>query len=326
MHRKDLVKGTPPRTHQGGTDSTIRVVAARTGLTMETLRSWERRYGFPAPVRRPGSNRRLYSAAEVERLIAVRRALDRGYRVGDVIDKTMPELEALAGEAPTVDPRPEAPATPRGAVEALVELVARDRVDELESELRRAALALGPRRFVTDLAQPFATEIGAAWAAGRLLVRHEHLATECLITQVRQMLAGYQDVDARPRVLLATLTGEPHTLPLQLIALYLVSRAAKPRLLGGPTPPDEIVGSANVLGADIVGLSVTMASNIEGARGGARAVRRGLPADRPVWLGGAGAAALGLEGENMHVVASWAAIDEALACWRGRPAGGGGVS
>jgi methanogenic corrinoid protein MtbC1 len=264
----------------------------------------------------------LYSAPDVERLLAICRALDRGYRVGDVIDKGVAELEALVAEAPTVDPEPEAPATRWGEVGALVELLACDRVTELESELRRAALVLGPRRFVTEVAQPFATQVGAAWAAGRLLVRHEHLATECLITQVRLMLAGYQDVDTRPLVLLATLTGEPHTLPLQMIALYLVTLGAKPRLLGGPTPPDEIVGGANVLGADIVGLSVTLAPDGEGARLGVRALRRGLRADVPLWLGGAGAATLGVEAENTRVVASWAAIDDALACWRGRPAPG----
>jgi DNA-binding transcriptional MerR regulator/methylmalonyl-CoA mutase cobalamin-binding subunit len=321
VHKKDPVKGGPPRPPAGATDSTIRVVAARTGLAMETLRSWERRYGFPTPGRRPGSNRRLYSAADVERLLSIRRALDRGYRVGDVIDKTMPELEALAAGPPTVEPAPEAPSVPGGAAAALVALLARDRVVELEGELRRAALALGPRRFVTELAHPFAAEVGAAWAEGRLFVRHEHLATECLVTQMRQMLAGYQDVEARPLVLLATLPGEPHTLPLQMVALYLVTLGAKPRLLGGPTPPDEIAGGAKVLGADVVGLSVTLGSDREGAREGVKALRRGLPAGVPVWLGGAGAAALGVDCESTRVVGSWASIDEALALWRGRPGG-----
>jgi hypothetical protein len=52
------------------------------------------------------------------------------------------------------------------------------------------------------------------------------------------------------------------------------------------------------------------------------ALRRGLPADLPVWLGSAGAAALGVEGENVRLLASWAAIDEAVARWRGCPARG----
>ena len=54
---------------------TIRVVAKRTGLGMDTLRAWERRYGFPKPERRPGSNRRIYSPAAVERLASLLVAL-----------------------------------------------------------------------------------------------------------------------------------------------------------------------------------------------------------------------------------------------------------
>src|SRR5690242_9921414 len=49
---------------------TIREVSARTGVPVETLRVWERRYGVPAPVRLPSGHRR-YSEHDVE---LVRRA------------------------------------------------------------------------------------------------------------------------------------------------------------------------------------------------------------------------------------------------------------
>jgi DNA-binding transcriptional MerR regulator len=301
--------------HEG---NTIRVVSTRTGLPMETLRAWERRYGFPSPDRRPGSNRRLYSAADMERLVAVQRALDRGYRVGDVIGKTVYELDEL-NQAPKDSAQKRLQVEPSGvSVEELIELLACDRILELEAQLRRGALTLGPRRFVTDLAHPFAVSVGQAWADGRLSVRHEHHATECLVTQLRQMLANYQDIKARPLVLLATLPGEPHTLALQMVALYLVVAGAKPRLLGGSTPANEIVQSATALGADVVGLTVTPTSDRKQARKDAKALRRGLPAHVPLWIGGTGAAALGFDDETVRVVTSWDAIDQALAQCRAR--------
>ena len=307
---------SPPAIADHG--STIRVVAVRTGLGMETLRAWERRFGFPTPHRRTGSNRRLYSAADVERLLVIRRALDQGYRVGDVIRKSKEELDALAaGAALSAQARPVYGGAATRGVEGLVELLAQDRVSELEVELRRAADALGPRQFAVELAHPLMVKVGAAWAGGQLFIRHEHLAAECLVTQLRRMLARYQDIEAHPRVLLATLPGEPHTLPMQIVALYLVALGAKPRLLGGSTPPSEIVDSVEVLGADALGLTVTAASDLTQTRRDVKTLRRRLPAGVEIWIGGDGATSLGIEDERTHVVISWAEIDQAIARTRG---------
>lgn len=71
----------------------ILVVSKRTGLPMATLRAWERRYGFPLPQRRPGTNRRLYSQLDIERLVAVKRAMESGYRVGDLLGKSLEALD-----------------------------------------------------------------------------------------------------------------------------------------------------------------------------------------------------------------------------------------
>jgi DNA-binding transcriptional MerR regulator len=291
-----LEAGVRPVDARGG--STIRVVSMQTGLPMETLRAWERRYGFPTPERRRGSNRRLYSPSDVERLLVIRRALERGYRVGDVIGKSAPDLEALV--VPALSPaRAPTTADATATVEALVELLARDRISLLENELRRAAAALGPRRFVVELAHPFAVRVGEAWAEGRLLVRHEHLATECLVTQLRNMLATYQDIQARPLVILATLPGETHTLALQMVALFVVVAGVKARLLGG--------------------LTVTPASDRKEARKAIRSLRRALPSKVPIWLGGGGAEALRVDDESTRVVATWSSLDLAISEWRRTP-------
>jgi len=317
MSTMAAVKASAASTNNGA-GSTIRVVSMRTGLPMETLRAWERRYGFPAPERRPGSNRRLYSAADVDRLAAIRLAIARGFRVGDVIDKPLVELRVLADQAERGAAISETRGTsPESSVSRLLALLAEDRVPELEGELRRVASALGPKSFAVDIAHPFAVEVGAGWERGELSVRHEHLATECLVTQLRHMLSTYQDIEARPRVLLATVPGESHTLPLQIVALYLIAIGATPRLMGGSAPPTEIVDAAIALGADAVGLTVTPTCDRTHARRDLKTMRRSLPAGLPVWIGGAGAAALGIADANTHVVTSWAAIDAVVAHTRG---------
>lgn len=289
---------------------TIKVVAERTGLEMGTLRAWERRYGFPRPGRREGSNRRLYTDADIGRLLAMKRLLDRGYRVGDVVGKEVRELELLAGSgnrsgSAALEALP-------SAVPELLDLAANDRVSELESQLRHAAAVLGPRRFVTDVVHPLAVSVGRAWAEGRVSIRQEHLVTECLITQLRQMLAGYQDIHASPLVLLATLPGEFHTLALDMVALYLVVAGAKPRLLGGPTPPQQVAESARILRVDAVGIGVTASARSAQMKQDLQALRSALDANIRLWVGGAGSSMLEVGLPGVTLVDSWDAIDRAV--------------
>ncbi len=275
---------------------------------MQTLRAWERRYGFPKPARRADSNRRLYSGDDVVRLVAIQRALAAGYRVGDVIDKSLADLRELASSLPLAE------AT--GLVDELLAALEQDDVGRVEALLRSAAGSLGHRRFVTEVAQPFAVAVGAGWAGGRFSVRHEHVATECLVTQLRQLLAGYQDVVARPLVLLATLPGEVHTLPLQMVALYLLVLGAKPRLLGGDTPAADLFDMAMALRVDAVGITVTETCNLIETRKAVAWLRKKLPARVPIWLGGAGASKLRFDDERTRVVGSWEAIERCVSLVR----------
>src|SRR5438128_9178721 len=84
----------------------IGAVERETGIAKERLRIWERRYGFPRPARSAGGER-LYDAAGLARLRLVKQLVDRGYRPGDVIERSEPELralaDALAAEAVAVD-------------------------------------------------------------------------------------------------------------------------------------------------------------------------------------------------------------------------------
>lgn len=297
----------------------IRIASQRSGIPIETLRVWERRYGGPTPQRQDGGNRRLYSDAEIERLRWVARGLAGGFRAGDVAAKSQAELEELIGPEP---PRPPAEALPPWAsVAHLVELAGRDDLRAIEDALRLGAVALGARRFVVEVVQPLATAVGEAWRADRIEVRQEHAVSEIIATQLRHMLATYQDVAGHPTVLLTTLPGEPHALGLAMVALYLTLSGAKPRLLGPSTPPDQIVRAARALHARVVGLTVTPASDPDATRGAVTQLARALPAGVSLWLGGSAAIDVAPSGDDsrdgrIRVVGSWEEIDAALAAVR----------
>ena len=82
--------------------------ARLTGLSRERLRTWERRHGFPVPVRSDGGRRR-YALADAAPLIAARRAAEAGVPVASALaqarasQSSPPTADALVGafdEAP----------------------------------------------------------------------------------------------------------------------------------------------------------------------------------------------------------------------------------
>src|SRR5688572_27119598 len=72
----------------------ISAVERDTGLSKDTLRMWERRYGFPEPLR-DGNGERVYPVSQVEKLQLIRRLLDRGHRPGKIISLSLQDLAAL---------------------------------------------------------------------------------------------------------------------------------------------------------------------------------------------------------------------------------------
>jgi len=271
--------------------ASIRVVAKRTGIPADTLRIWERRYGYPRPPRRAGGSR-VYSEEDVARLRLISQALAAGFRPGEAVPLAMSELARLVAASAADGVKAGSAASPEPVgfgVDAVISAVLADDVPRVRSVLRAAALSLGPRTFVTALAYPLSVRIGELWAQGEIDVRHEHLVTACLSAQLQVLLATLDDGARAPVVLLATLPGEDHVLALELIAVYLAASLAAPRLLGTHAPPDQIAASARALGADVVGISVSAAADHARVSAGVDELLGHLPDGVPLWVGGAGA-------------------------------------
>ena len=305
-------------TTDNNTGFSIRVTSRMTGLSPHTLRMWERRYGFPEPARTDAKARR-YSKTDVERLRLIAKTLEHGYRPGEVVDRSIDELQSLVAEqlqvAPMVPAAPAAVGTSLPSVADTVKLICNNEADELRQHLRTAAAILGPKAFLASFAHPLLVQVGALWRQGEVSVHQEHFASELLATQLRAMLAGYENASGKPEVLLATLPEEKHGLGLLMVALYLSVVGGSARLLGIDMPVEGIVEATRTLSIDVVGLSVTRA-NAASARAHIEALLPELPRRVELWLGGDGAAALDIDDPAVHVLDSFYAIDERVAQWR----------
>ncbi|HET9423626.1 MAG TPA: DICT sensory domain-containing protein [Nocardioides sp.] len=82
-----------PDQDQGADLLSIGELAERTGVAVATLRAWETRHGFPAPLRRESGHRR-YRAADVDLVRSVRDRRDAGVRLDVAIERTLAVDEA----------------------------------------------------------------------------------------------------------------------------------------------------------------------------------------------------------------------------------------
>jgi hypothetical protein len=291
-----MPRRTSPRDHSaaGGLLS-IGALSAATGIPVDTIRTWERRYGFPVPERKP-SGHRLYPLGMVPRLRRVAQAIARGHRAAEVLPASETALEVLLASLPPAPAEVVAPAPV--ASEAIA---AADQADVLEwvrafdaERLKRWFQVdwarLGPLEFLEQRAAAFLRGLGNAWAAGRLEVRHEHLASAVLGDFLRSVRLPLDDRAAGQIAALATLPGELHGLGLQMAAVVFALAGWRALILGVDTPIPQIAAAARELPVAAVGLSCVEPLGRKGAAQ-LRALRRRLPRQISLLVGGAGAPA-----------------------------------
>lgn len=293
----------------GGPLYAIRVAARLAQLELDTLRMWERRYGFPKPLRTPGGSRR-YTGSDIEALKLIRSAIESGYRPGEVVGRPLLELKQLLLQVAHAEA---AKPSMIPSAQELLEAVRTEDVARLRAALRAASVQLDGERFVKEIAHPLSLGVGDLWAAGHIEVRHEHTASALLSSQLQVILASHAESLGQPRVLLSTLPGEHHELGLEMVQVYLAAKDVGSISLGSNTPSEQIVKAAIRHGVDAVGLLVTHASDLQATAQHVRAMLEDLPRRVRIWVGGAGGAELNLTHEAIRTVSSWAALDCAIA-------------
>ncbi|MCG2585340.1 MerR family transcriptional regulator [Massilia sp. TS11] len=261
---------------------TISDVARETGIAKETLRVWERRYGFPRP-ERDAHGERVYPADQLQRLRQLRRLLDLGHRPGKLLGMSPAELEALAEPAAAAVCPQDPP-----EIQHCLRLVREHQTDELRHYLTQAALQRGLRDFVTSLAGPLTQLMGEAWASGQLAVFEEHLFSEVLQVVLRNAIYAMGHRGQRPRILLTTVPQERHALGLLMAEALFALEGAQCISLGVATPLSEIASAAQAQQADVVALSFSASVPQRATLEALGQLRERLPAHIGLWAGGAG--------------------------------------
>ncbi len=194
----------------------ISAFARTTGVPAETLRSWERRYGQPVPVRLPSGHRR-YLEKDVERIRIVAALIEGGMRPSELLEATLAELKAAAPSRSPLNPE----------VEAWLSMAAEFKAGSLRAALRQSMQAMEALPFLLERVTPFLVQVGEAWESGQWTVGQEHSATEVVHEVLHELVSSVRAAwsqDSPARVLIAGLPGETHGLVVQM--LEVVSREA----------------------------------------------------------------------------------------------------
>ena len=258
----------------------IAAVERDTGLSKDTLRVWERRYGFPNP-ERDHFGERIYSIDQVDRLRAIRRLMDTGYRPGKIIGLSLEDLQALAQSVS--QPAPIASEDQAADLDQFMNFLKSHEIEDLRRQLSQRVLRLGLARFVTELVAPLTEKVGDTWARGQLEIYEEHLFTESMQVVLRNAISTIPQPGNRPRVLLTTFPSEPHGMGLLMVEALLALEGCRCFSLGVQTPVWDIVLASQAQDIDLVVLSFSPVMNPTLVVDGLTELRAKLPKSVEIW-------------------------------------------
>jgi DNA-binding transcriptional MerR regulator/methylmalonyl-CoA mutase cobalamin-binding subunit len=266
------------------TPMAIATVERETGIGKDTLRVWERRYGFPQPLR-DINGERLYPPAQVEHLQLIKRLMNQGHRPGRLFSLSAEARQQLAD---TVAPAPhQAGENDDASSQQIIALLKSHDVRALALALRQAMLRQDLEHFVLRTVVSLNHAVGEAWMRGELEIFEEHLYSEQMKSLLRQAINSLpSEAIAQPRILLTTVPEEQHTLGLLMAECLLTLAGASCISLGTQTPLADISRAAAAHGADIVALSFSPVLGRRQCVALLNQLRAMLPPTVELWAGG----------------------------------------
>jgi DNA-binding transcriptional MerR regulator len=221
----------------------LKAVIRETGLSPETLRAWERRYGLPRPQRSPGGHR-LYSQHDIDMLqwlmtrqkegLSISRAVEMWRSLEkegqDPLQQTQLPIQVLnAGGSMLDDLR-------YGWITACLAF------DEQTAErvLSQAFAIAPPETASAEVIQKGLSEIGDRWYQGEISVQQEHFASALAMRRIYTLFSATPPPTRPERILVACPPGEEHEFVLLLAAFLLRRRGWDVVYLGANVPLSQL--------------------------------------------------------------------------------------
>jgi len=266
----------------------MRVVTRLTGLNPDTIRAWERRYSAISP-ERTGGNTRLFSPADVRRLVLLKDVVALGHPVSRVAGLDTPSLERLLKEdeqqvvAPREEPSAQSISLQRLADDYLA-LVDNFEVRKARDFILRATALLPTRELLVTLVSPILSTFAHRWgddAEGEARKQLVRLHVRAALTSVRP----FHPIErGAPRVVAVSPVAPQHDLGLLASAVFAAMRGFELLYVGTGLSPEALLYAVDELEPAVVLLGVD-ASLDRAQRERRDAVLGKIPPRIQVWLG-----------------------------------------
>ncbi len=263
---------------------TIKQAAARSGVTVQLLRAWERRYGVVEPARTE-SGYRLYDEAAIDRLRLMRRLMDDGWSPSSAA-KHVRELDdaAVRNQLESMAPRATQPADVNGTDPAQLPeafVTAAAKLDErgFESVLDEMFARGSFEHVTTDLVMPALVALGDEWAEGKLDVAAEHAAAGAVQRRLGMaFMAAGRAGEGHDLVLVGMPPGARHDLGALAFATSVRRAGIGVRYLGADLPLQDWIDAVVRTRPLGVAIGVVLEQDVDPAERVATAIRAASPA------------------------------------------------
>ena len=218
-------------------------LSRRTGVGVDTLRAWERRYGVLEPTRSDGGFR-LYGPADEARARRMSELIASGLSAAQAADEAR-----AAAAAPS----------PQGALDGdeanrLVDALVRLDEASAEAVLDRVFATLSLESASRIVVLPALREVGQRWERGEVTIAEEHFASNLIRARLLSLSRGWGGGGSSHAVL-ACPPGELHDLALIVFGLTLRGRGWRITYLGPDTPTGTVAEAAAKVHPDAVVIS-----------------------------------------------------------------------
>lgn len=218
-----------------------------TGISAHKLRIWERRYGFPNPMR-THTNIRYYSDEQLKKLLNVGILNRNGYRISVITKMSLEEIhENVTNILSNIT------SEFQDEINALILNMLDYNEKDFQSVFQRSVIRRGFLETVTEVIYPFLNQIGILWGTNKVIVSQEHFITNL----IRQKIISAIDalplpMENAPSIALFLLDSEDHEIGLLLSYFIAKSLGWHVFYLGPCVPSENIPGFVEKMNPDLM--------------------------------------------------------------------------
>jgi len=240
----------------------LKVVLKETGLTADTLRAWERRYGLPVPQRSAGGHR-LYSQRDIETIKWLMKRQTEGLSISRAVDMWNEQLasgaDPLAGlrqttlaSASTIPAQYASDTTLDSLRASWIAACLNFSESSAEQTLNQAFSIFPVEAVCTQVLQRGMSEIGNLWYENRASVQQEHFAAGLAMRRLDALLSASPAPTRNLTLIVGCAADEWHAFTPLLLSLFLRRRGLNIIYLGANVPAEQFSNTVKNTKTDLV--------------------------------------------------------------------------